>query len=173
MRFFKLLLSAGSTLSLKLLNFPVAGKNPYSKPFPIRSLTQLFYLEEAWLNFFVTLRDGFKKLNAFSITFDSISKIFFLCIDPETNRLSDQVKKDRLQLSFNIIYFFSCVGRREVLPENLPYPRLCGFIVTAIQVTSIFARTGNLILYERDVLKSIKKVLLLLSLFPLLLSLMS
>lgn len=97
MRFFKLLLSAGSTLSLKLLNFPVAGKNPYSKPFPIRSLTQLFYLEEAWLNFFVTLRIvGFKKLNAFSITFDSISKIFFLCIDPETNRLSDQVKKDRL-----------------------------------------------------------------------------
>ena len=77
MRFFKLLLSAGSTLSLELLNFPVAGKNPCSKPFPIRSLTQLFYLEEAWLNFFVTLRDGFKKLNAFSITFDSISKNFF------------------------------------------------------------------------------------------------
>lgn len=96
MRFFKLLLSAGSTLSLKLLNFPVAGKNPYRKPFPIRSLTQLFYLEEAWLNFFVTLRDGFKKLNAFSITFDSISKLFFLRVDPETNRLSDQVKKDRL-----------------------------------------------------------------------------
>lgn len=90
MRFFKLLLSAGSTLSLKLLNFPVAGKNPYSK------LTQLFYLEEAWLNFCGTLRDGFKKLNAFSITFDSISKIFFLRVDPETNRLSDQVKKDHL-----------------------------------------------------------------------------
>ena len=32
-------------------------------------------------------------------------------------------------------------------------------------MTSIFARTGNLILYERDVLKSIKKVLLLLSFF--------
>lgn len=97
MRFFKLLLSAGSTLSPKLLNFPVAGKNPYSKPFPIRSLTQLFLFRRG-LNefFFVTLRDGFKKLNAFSITFDSISKNFFLCIDPETNRLSDQVKKDRL-----------------------------------------------------------------------------